>query len=239
METNLNANSKTARLSASLFFLVCLPQAIWSEMYVSSKVFVAQDPVATATNLLANEFYFRSAIAGHISANLFFVFMMVLFYRIFRPTDKHLALLMLIPLLAQIPIVFISEVFNYAALMTLKSEARSTFDVAQQQETSYFLLRMYRYTLGPTKFFLGLSFIPFGMLILQSRFAPRVIGILVIISGVGYVADSCCYALMERSSYVMAGPVLRSMFVGFMLALLWFIVIGVRDYSNKPEKKKL
>jgi hypothetical protein len=222
-------NSKILRLAASLFFLLCLPMSIWSEMYVPSKIFVALDPVATANNLLSNESIFRTAMLGHVAGIFIFVFVMMLFHRVFSPVDKHLGRLMFIPLIVMISIVFVSEIFNYSALMTLKSEARPTFGVAQQQETAYFLMRIHRYGMSPTKFILGLSFIPLGLMIMRSGFVPRIIGILVIISGVGYLIDSCTYVLLQRQDYLMIGPYMRYLFVGFMLALIWFIVKGVKS----------
>ncbi len=228
MEETLHSNNKTARLAPLLFFL-SLPLAIWGEVYVPSKIFVPLDPVATANNVLANEFIFRASIVCHIACTITFVVMMLMFYRLLRPVDKHLARLMILPVLAQIPIVFILEAFNYTALMTLKSEARLTFDAAQQQEVAYFLMRLQRYVLGPTKFFFGLSFIPFGILVLRSGFAPRIIGILPLIAGSGYLADSLSYILLQRSDYVMVGPYMRSTFAGFMLVLLWFLIKGVRE----------
>ena len=95
---------------------------------------------------------------------------------------------------------------------------------------------MNRYGIGLTKFISGLSFIPFGVLVLRSGFAPRIIGILVIIAGAGYVADSCSYILLERSDYLMLGSFLRSTFLGFMLALLWFLIKGVKNNIKAVSK---
>ncbi|HEU5289637.1 MAG TPA: DUF4386 domain-containing protein [Cyclobacteriaceae bacterium] len=225
--------SRTARLAASLFFFVCVPLSLW-ESNVHSRIFVLQNPVSTAHNLLANEFIFRMSIVSHLTGFLTFVFMVVLFYRIFRPVDKHLSRLMLFAVLAQVPAVFVFEVFNYTALMTLKSEARSTFDIAQQQEAAYFLLRMPRFATGAGmgKLFLGLCFIPFGMLVFRSGFAPRIIGILLIIGGVGYVADCCIAVLLQRVDYVMIRPYLMSTTLCYAIALLWFLIKGVRNSSS-------
>ncbi len=241
METTLNSNlptealaqvgSRTARLAASLFFFVCIPLALWDQFYVPQKIFVLNDPVATANNLLSNEFIFRTSIVSHLAGLLIFVFMILLFYRLFRPVDKHLSLLMIAPVLATIPIVFVFEVFNFTALMILKGETRSTFDVAQQQEAAYFLLRMHRYGVGAGmgKLLFGLCLIPFGMLVLRSGLTPRIIGILLIIGGVGYVADCCISILLQRADYLMVRSFLIYTALGYILALLWFLVKGVRD----------
>jgi hypothetical protein len=239
METTLESkqNSKTARLGASLFF-GSLPLALWGELYVPSKIYVPKDVLATANNVLSNEFIFRTAIVCNIASILFFASMMLMFYQLLKPVDKNLARLMIVPLLAQIPIVFISEAFNYAALMILKGNLHFTFDGAKQQEFAYFMLRMHRYVLGPTKFFLGLSFIPFGLLVLRSGFAPRIIGILLIIAGAGYVVDSSTYILLERPDYLMIGSYLRSGFLGFVLALMWFLIKGVRTSNSQIKKEE-
>lgn len=232
MEATLPSNnSKTVRIASALFFVLCIPLSLWDGFYVPRKIFVPQDPVATANNLLANESMFRTAIMSHLFGFIIFAFMMLLFYRVFRPVDKHLSRLMVFAVLAQVPVVFVFEVFNFMALMSLKSETRLTFDVAQQQEAAYFLLRLPRYAVGAGmgKFFIGLSFIPFGMLVFKSGLAPRIIGILFIIGGVGYVADCCISILLQRADYVMVRSVLMYTTLTYILALLWFLVKGVKE----------
>jgi Domain of unknown function (DUF4386) len=244
METTIQSNltdgkqaSRKARLAALIFFIVCIPLSLWDQFYVPGIIFVPQDPAATASNLLSNELMFRSSILCHLAGFLSFAFMVVLFYRLFRPVDKPLSQLMLYPLLAMIPVVFVFEVFNYAALMVLKSEARSTFDLAQQQEAAYFLLRLPRYATGAGmgKLFLGLCFIPFGMLVLRSGWAPRIIGILLIIGGVGYVADCCIVILLQRADYIMVRSYLMATTVCYMLALLWFLFKGLKKKEEMAE----
>jgi hypothetical protein len=231
MEATPHSNRRTARLAASLFFFLCIPMSLWGQFYVSSKIFVALDPIATANNILSNEFIFRTSILFQLVGPIIFAMMVLLFYRLFRPVDKHLSRLMLIPVLAPIPVVFVMEVFNFTALMILKNDARPTFDVSQQQEAAYFLLRMNRYGagVGMGKLFYGLFLIPFGMLVLRSGFTPRIIGILLIIGGAGYVADCSISILLQRPDYLMVRSFVMYTTVAYILALLWFLIKGVRD----------
>lgn len=113
----------------------------------------------------------------------------------------------------------------------MKSEPRLSFDVSQQQEVAYFLMRMPRYATGAGlgKFFLGLCFIPFGMLAFRSGMVPRAIGILLIIGGVGYVADCCIAILLQRDDYIEVRPYLMSTTVCYALALLWFLIKGAKN----------
>lgn len=231
METHLQSNSKTARIAAGLFFALCIPLSMWDGMYVPGKIFVAQDPVATANNVLSNELMFRSAIVTHLAGILIFAFSMILFSRIIKPLDSNLSRLMTLLMSIVVTNVFILEVLNYSALMILKSEPRPSFDVAQQQEMAYLLMRIYRTGSGPGlgKLFFGLYFIPFGIVVLRFRLAPLIIGILLIIGGVGYVIDCCIAVLLQRPLYVLVRSYLIYTTLAYILALLWFLVKGVRE----------
>jgi hypothetical protein len=237
MEASPESINRTVRLAASLFFLLCIPMSLWDTNYVHAKIFVAQDPVLTANNLLSNELIFRTSIVSHLISTFVFLFMILIFYRILKPVDKQLSRLMIIPILAQIPIVFVFEALNFTALMTLKAEARPTFDVAQQQEVAYFLLRAHRYAFGADKIIFGLCFIPFGILVFRSRIAPRVIGILMIIGGVGYVADTCLYILLQRADYLVIQPLKLFASASYALGLLWFLIKCVSNQSVLKENQ--
>jgi hypothetical protein len=230
MEALHYSNRRTARVAAALFFFVCVPLSLW-ETNVQSRIFVPQDPTATASNLLSNEFLFRTSIVSHLTGIVAFAFMILLFYRLFKPVDKHLSRLMLFSVLAMIPIVFVFEVLNLTALVVLKGEPRSTFNVAQQQEVVYFLMRMPRTATGAGmgKLFLGLCFIPFGMLVYRSGFVPRVIGILFIIGGVGYVVDCILAILLQRADYVYVRSYLMYTTLAYAAGLLWFLVRGLNS----------
>jgi len=225
------SNKQTSRVAAALFFFVCVPLSLWDQFYVPQKIFVPQDPAATAINLLSNEFIFRTAIVTHLVGVVVFVFAMVLFTRLFMSDDKHLSWLMAATILALVPVVFVFEVSNFMALLILKSDAQSTLEVTRQQELAYILLRMNRVATGAGmgKFFIGLYFFVFGLLALRSRFTPRFIGTLLIIGGVGYLADCCIVILLQRADYLTVRSILKYTTAAYMLALLWFLIKGVRQ----------
>ncbi|MEO8172712.1 MAG: DUF4386 domain-containing protein [Sediminibacterium sp.] len=233
MKTTFQSNKRTARLAGFLFICVCIPLSFWGESYVWSVVFVPRDPVATANRLLSNETIFRASIVSHIIGTFSFGFMVMLLFRLFRPVDKHLSRLMLVPVLAMIPIVFVLETLNFAALMILKGETRSTFAVTQQHEISYFLLRLQSYGFSGTKFFFGLCFIPFGMLVFRSRFLPRIFGFLLLVSGFAYIIDSLTYILLQRSDYLMVHKIVSYTSAGYVLTFLWLLIKSVRNPTNQ------
>jgi hypothetical protein len=112
--------------------------------------------------------------------------------------------------------------------MILKSEVQFTFDEAQKQELSFLLLRIHRFGVGASQIFWGLCFIPFGMLAYKSGFIPRILAILLIISGIGYIMDSCTFILLQRPDYLMVQPFVRLTLMGFLLTMLWLLIKGVK-----------
>lgn len=248
METTINASTLAApvnrlpainpiRLAGIIFICVCIPLAMWGIGYVPSKIFVAQDPAATSANLLSNEFIFRTSIISHLASTVFFVWMILLFHRALQGFNATVSQAMLIAACAQIPIVLITEAMRFGALMILESEPRAAFDLVQKQETVYVLLRIAKYGVGIAQIFFGLCFIPLGILVIRSRVAPTIVGILVIVTGIGYVADCCTYVLLQRLDFAVVRPYIIYSFIGFPLAMFWFLVRGGKQNTNSDDER--
>lgn len=230
-DSSPKAQTTALRVAVALFFFVCVPLSIW-ESRVHAKIFVAQDPVATANQLLQNEFVFRTTLILHLIGTMVFIILTWLFYRVLRPVNQPLAMLMIIPVLLQFPIVFIMEAVNFTALMTLKSDPRQSFTVMQQQEAAYFMMRLYRHTLGADKIVFGFSFIPLGILFFQSGFVPRIVGILVFLGGVGYVLDTTLYFLLQRTDYATIQTMKLFASATYSLGFLYLLIKGARHQTT-------
>ncbi|ELR71526.1 hypothetical protein C900_02589 [Fulvivirga imtechensis AK7] len=232
MEVSLDSNIKTARLAGILYIILVLV-AVYGMGYVPSKIIMRQDAAATAQNMLSHEFLYRTGILCHLISTTLIAIMVLMLYRLFNPVNRHLSRLMVTPVLVQVPIVLIVECFHIAALMILKSEIPSSMDLTQKQEFSYFMLRMHGYGIGASQLFWGLWLLPFGMLVNRSGFIPKFFGILLIINGIGYVAEACAYILLQRPDYLMVRQFARLTFVGLPLTMLWFLIKGVRTNSTR------
>ena len=240
MESAPNPYLKNARLAAILFFSLCLPSALWGLSYVSSKIFVARDPATTVSNILSNEFLFRTGIVSHFIGTIAFIYMVLLFYRAFRPVSRHITMAMLIIVVAQIPIVFVLELLKITALYIVKDGVLTTVANMEKQEFVYLLLRMHGWGIGMSQAFWGLFFLPFGMLIYRSRYAPRFLGILVMITGTGYIADTLGFIMLQRSDFLQVQPFIKLTLVGGVLALLWFLIVGARlPKSTRKSQKEI
>ncbi|MDZ4806634.1 MAG: DUF4386 domain-containing protein [Bacteroidota bacterium] len=231
-EKNISLKKK-ARFAGFMFIIFCVPLATWALNYVPSKIFVAHDAVATANNLLANEFIFRTAIISHLASVLSFAVLALVLYCLFNPVNKNLSRFMVASVLVQLAVVIVMEIFNISALMILKGEALMNVDAADKQEASFLLLRMHRYGIAITQLFWGLFFLPFGMLVFRSGFIPNFFGILLIISGIGYVLDGSTFILLQRPDYLMVRPIVRFVMLPGLLTFVWLLIKGARDPKTK------
>ena len=74
MEQTIVSLKKTARLAGLLYLMLALA-SFNGIMYVPGKIIVRGDAIATANNILANEFLFRTGIAVHLISVTTFLFL--------------------------------------------------------------------------------------------------------------------------------------------------------------------
>jgi purine-cytosine permease-like protein len=76
----------------------------------------------------------------------------------------------------------------------------------------------------------GLWLVPFGLLVIRSGFIPKIIGVLLLVASVGYVAMSAAY--IGFPSYVAAVDRVGMILIqGELSAILWLLIVGARRVS--------
>ena len=71
--------------------------------------------------------------------------------------------------------------------------------------------------------FWGLWLFPLGYLVFKSGFLPRVIGILLIVAGLGYLVDFTLFFLFPGITVTVS----EFTFVGEVVLILWLLIKGV------------
>jgi hypothetical protein len=75
--------------------------------------------------------------------------------------------------------------------------------------------------------FWGLWLLPFGLLVIRSHFLPRVLGILLIIAGVAYVAHSLITLLLAGQRFVLYERVtMLARAAGEFPIMFWLLIKG-------------
>ena len=191
--TDIESTKKTARLAGLLYFVSSLP-APFALIYVPGKIFVAGDPAATAERLRSFEGLLRAGIAAGLASGIMFVFVPLVLYRLFKPVSEWSALAMMVLILISFPISAYAVVHQIAALNLAGggdgAGYLSVLGAAQREALAYFELRLHGRAIMTAEIFWGLWLFPFGVCVMRSGFIPRILGILLMIAGAGYVLDA-------------------------------------------------
>ena len=197
--------------------------------YVPSQINMRGDAATTAQNILSNEFLFRASIVNDIISSTIWVFMVLVFYRLFKQVDECQAKLLFAFVIVQIPTVFFMEAFNIASLMIFKGEILKTFELTQRQDLAMLFLKMSDYGVLTLEAFWGLWLFPLAILVYRSRFLPRFLGVWLIITGFFYLVLSFTGLMLPHYKDM----VLNSAFalpaeLGEVAFMLWLLIKGAK-----------
>ena len=227
----MNSIKKQARVAGLLYFLASLP-APFGLIYVPSKLIVLNDATATANNIRASESLLRLGIGCELLSSIIFIFVVVALYRLFKPVNETHALAMMILILISIPISLLSVVNEVVALMVVSgADFLSVFDASQLNALAYILMRLHSRAILVAEIFWGLWLVPFGLLVIQSRFIPRVLGYLLFLAALGYLASSLTFLLLPGYGPVVDRFASRLPFCELPI-ILWLLIFGAKDRTQ-------
>jgi len=188
---------------------------------------VHDDLNATARAITGPELRFRIGVVTDVLSTALAVPLGLLLYQLFKPVHKTHAALMALLLLVAIPMSFVVAL-NYVAAQMLLNGAHevSAFTGAQRDALGLFFLRLHTHGVLAVEIFWGLWLFPFGLLVIRSRFLPRVLGILLIIAGVAYVAHSVTSLLLAGQRIVLYERVTMLARAGEFPIMLWLLIKG-------------
>jgi Domain of unknown function (DUF4386) len=227
MEQPVQSLKKTARLTGFLYFIFAA-LAIYSYMYVSPKVFVAGNIVATSQKMLANEFLYRTSIAGDVIANILFVAVVILLYQLLKEVNRFQARFMAGLVIVAIPVSFIGEALRLTALQIFKVNLLKSFPLDQAQDIANILLKAGSYCHQLTTFHWGLWLMPLAVLVYQSGFIPKIFGVLLCINGLGYMITSTTFILFPGYIASVSRIVYPAYFIGEVPFIFWLMIMGVK-----------
>ena len=143
-------------------------------------------------------------------------------------------MLMVIFALAALPIAMLNELNHFAVLLLLNgTDYLKVFRIDQLYSQVMFFLDLGHYGAFIAAIFWGLWLLPMGYLVFKSGFLPRIIGVLLIIAGFGYIIDSAALFLLPDLNINIS----QFTFYGELLMLLWLLIKGVN--VKQWEKRAL
>ena len=73
----------------------------------------------------------------------------------------------------------------------------------------------------------GLWLVPFGLLVMRSRFLPRILGVLLIVNGFAYVAISLTWLLLPAYGNLAFRASMPAL-LGELWIMLWLLIKGAK-----------
>lgn len=226
---------KTARL-AGLFWFSGAALASFGLVYVRPKLIVFADAAVTANNIAAHESLFRLGIAGNLLGQFFLIFFGLTAYRLFKEVDKNSARLFLTFVLMSAAISIVNSLNNIAAITVLsKADYLNAFGQAQLEGLMMLFLRVNNYGIGIAELFLAPCLCALGMLVIKSRFVPKILGIFLIAGSFGFLTNTFTKILVPQF-YPAAFTQLAMLGGSLSLpTVLWFLIKGVKKQSQMSE----
>ena len=217
--------NKTARVAGLLYLIMALCSA-FGMIYVDSKIYVAGDAAATAGNIQAFAGLIRLGFVSSLVAQISFLFLVYVLYKLLKSVDIDLARIMVVLVVASVPLTCLNLLNQLAPLILLNGAGyASAFDPAQLHALAMMFLDLHKQGIFIAQIFWGLWLFPLGILVFRSGFIPKVLGILLVIAGIGYLVDSLSFFLVPNLGISVSSVT----FIGELLFLLWLLIKGVNE----------
>jgi hypothetical protein len=228
------SNPKTTARIAGLLYLSLIPLGVFGILYVPNTLFVEGDAAATAHNIIANTSLFRLSIMSALVCQLVNIAVVLLLAKLLQPVSRTLAKLMVLFILLGAPIAMLNELNHMGVLFVLSgSSSLSGFTEQQLHGFAAMLIEMHQQGIQIAAVFWGLWLFPMGVLVYRSKYLPKVIGVLLVIGSLGYLADFLIAFLLPNISFVVS----EFTFMGEFAIALWLLVKGV-DVANFPSREQ-
>ena len=213
-----------ARLSAVLL-LATIVGGVFAQGFLSDRLIVAGDAAATARNIMANKSMVRAAFAIFMIEMACQIGTTAAMYELLKPVSRSLSTTAAVFGYVGSGIKILSRLFFYAPLFVLSgSPYLSAFNQGQLEAISSLLIRINDLGAGTACIFFGINSVMAGYLMLRAPFLPRVLGVLGVIGGAGWLT----YLYPPLASTVFL-PVALLALVGCAVTIGWFLIRGVDE----------
>ena len=225
----MNSTKNTARLAGLLWFLSAVTGGLGLS-YVRSSVIVVGDAAATAANIVASESLFRVAIVSSLFSQIFLFFLGLTLFHLFKEVNKVLATVCLTSAMMTVAIAVVNALNLFGALLvSSQPDYLKAFNPEQLNAMAMIFLRLANSGQGLLEIFWTPYYFSFGLLIIRSRFLPKILGILLMIMSVGFAINILTKILIPQFNPAIFTQLAMSLgALGGIPTILWLLIKGAK-----------
>jgi hypothetical protein len=224
----MTAAQRSARLTG-LAYLVLAVAGIVGFLLIRRQLYVPDDAVGTAANLVAQEGLARLGIAVDLVAVLSQALAAVGFFLVFRRVNSVGAASITAFGLVNSVVLLVAAAFSATALqVALRGGPTSASDALM-------LYDLNAATWSAGGLFFGLWLIPMGWLTLRSGSMPRALGWILVVGGIGYVLSTLVSFLAPDASSL-AGVLPLPATIGEVWMVGYLLIRGMSERPPVPRR---
>lgn len=223
MDSASKISTASAALIAGLGLLVMAVAAPFAELYVLPKLIVPYMTAQTAANIQAHESLFTAAIYAYFITFICDLIVAWALYILLKPVNEHLSLLTALFRWVYTVIAIMALMNLITALGLLTTPKYLTiFEKDQLYAQAMVSIRAFKnhWYFGIILFAIHLFLL--GYMVIKSTYIPKILGILLIITGTGYLLNSIRPYFFPSISIDFA----MFTFFGELVFMLWLLIKG-------------
>jgi len=210
---------------AGWLILISIFAGGFGESYVPGKLLAGHDFAETAHRVAASVGLLRAGFASYLLEAMCDLSLTAIFYVLLRPVSRTLSVIALCFGVFGTAIFAVGEIFYFtAALPATDPGLAGAMGPDVRAWFPYLCLTVYGYIFSFFSAMYGIPTVIRGYLIYRSGYLPRVLGVLVILGGAGFVAKN--FAAVLAPQYDSMLYVLPT-FVAGLSQLFWFLLKGI------------
>ena len=182
---------------------------------------LAADPAAITARMMQSQGAYRFGGVAEIVVLTCDIALAVIFYRLLRPVSRTIAMLAAFFRLAYAAINGANVTLHFAPLLVLTGQP------APQQSLAVTFTQLHLLGFDVALIFFGIHVALLGYLVFRSTYLPRILGLLLMLGGAAYLANSLISLLMPAALSGRALILLAPAGLAEIAIALWLLVAGV------------
>lgn len=224
-----------ARIAGMLYLVIFIVYPLAS-LIGKSLIIVPGDAMATANNILEKESLFRFGIAGEAIIFLVELVLAGILYELLKPVNTALSLASAFSRVAEAIVQAVNLLPSILALLLVSGGTYLTvFEPEQLNGLLLLFMDAFNFMIIVWGFFFGFHLILLGYLVAKSDLFPKILGILLIFGGIGYLLQSFGTFILPQFESLLATIVLILATPSELAFTLYLLIKGVRDQKQLQE----